>query len=46
MLVAFPERVAVIVPATKFPLESLATMVDAVFKFVASLVIVTPADPL
>jgi hypothetical protein len=46
MLVAFPDRVAVIVPAEKFPLESRATIVEAVFRLVASLVIVTPVEPL
>jgi hypothetical protein len=44
--VAFPLSVAVIVPAEKFPDPSRATMVEAVFAFVASLVIVMLAEPL
>jgi hypothetical protein len=34
----WPVRLAVIVPAEKFPLESRATMVEAVLAFVASVV--------
>ena len=48
-VVAFPEtlpvRLAVIVPALKFPLESLATTLLAVFADVASTLTVTPTDP-
>ena len=43
---AWPVSAAVIVPALKLPLESRATIVEAVFAFVASLEIVTPASPL
>ena len=47
-LAASPFNVAVIVPALKFPLASLATIVEAVLAFVALLVTVNVAalDPL
>ena len=41
-----PVKLAVIVPAEKLPEPSRATMVEAVFAFVASEVMVTPAVPL
>lgn len=42
-LVALPARLAVIVPAVKFPLASRFTMVLAVFAFVAALARFAPA---
>lgn len=43
---ACPVSDAVIVPAEKLPLASRATIVDTVFAFVASVAIVTAAEPL
>ena len=40
-----PIEVAVMAPAEKFPEASLATIVEAVFKFVASVAIVTAELP-
>ena len=44
-LVALPDSVAVIVPALKFPLESLATTLSAVLAEVASTAKVLTAEP-
>ena len=44
--VAFPLNAAVIVPALKLPETSLATIVETVFRLVASVPKVTAADPL
>jgi hypothetical protein len=45
-VLAVPVKFAEIVPAEKFPDPSRETIVDAVLAFVASLLIVTPAEPL
>ena len=41
-----PDKLAVIVPALKFPDASLATIVEPVFTFVAFVPKVTAVDPL
>ena len=45
-LVALPLKAAVIVPAVKLPEASRATMVEAVFAFVALVASVTAVEPL
>ena len=45
-VVAFPLNAAVIVPALKLPEASRATMVEAVFAFVAFVASVTALEPL
>lgn len=45
-MVAFPERLAVTIPATKFPDASLFTIVDAVLELVEELARTTPAATL
>jgi hypothetical protein len=45
-VVALPDKAAVIVPALKLPEASRATMVEAVFAFVAFVAIVTALEPL